>query len=85
MNCEPLSFTEMTEVSGGGFWSVLASIGIAAFVVGVGLMLGPGAALVTAGLWTGASGLGAIAIAAGFGINDDDFKPFGINVQNMFA
>jgi hypothetical protein len=79
MNCESLSFTEMTEISGGGFWSVLASIGIAAFLLGVGLMLGPGAAIVAAGLWVAGAGLAATVIAAGIGAQYDDFKPFGFD------
>lgn len=78
MNCETLSFNEMTEISGGGFWSFLASIGIAAFVVGLAFFtLGAAAGLAGLGLALAVGGFSATAIGLGVGFNNDDAKPFG--------
>jgi hypothetical protein len=78
MNCESLSLTEMTEISGGGFWSVLASIGIAAFVIGLAFFtFGAAAGLAGLGLALAAGGFSATAIAGAIGAQYDDFKPFG--------
>jgi hypothetical protein len=78
MNCESLSFTEMTEISGGGFWSFLASIGIAAFLIGLAVFtFGAAAGLAGLGFAIAAGGFGATVLAGGIGAHYDDFKPFG--------
>lgn len=74
---------EMKETDGGGFWSFLASIGIAAFVVGIGMVLTAGTtAAVALGLWVGAGGALATGVAAleGYSNGNDDFNPFGIDL-----
>lgn len=81
MGLTPMSEFEMIEVDGGGFWSFLASIGLAALVVGLILITG-GAASVAAGLIIGAIGIAVTAGAYAAGIAaGEDMKPFGLDLQ----
>jgi len=54
MGLESLSFEETADIYGGGFWSILAKIGLCAAVVGVALAT---FGLATAGLYVGGAGL----------------------------